>query len=294
MWLFFISRLRLLFTVSLLLLLTACEKEPEEKTVSSEPKGPISLVYVEWASEIASTHVMKALLTSVGYNVSIKPVTADEMWKSVGSGTADAMVAAWLPSTHAHYLEQNRAGINDFGPNLTGTRIGLVVPSSLPINSITELNSMVTELEGKIIGIDPGAGLMKKTRLALKEYQLNFELMEGSGTTMTQALTEAINNSKPIVVTGWTPHWKFAKFDLKYLADPKGIYGKQEFIHTIARKGLQTDKPQAAAILNAFEWTPADIAQVMVWINSGMTPEKSAERWLSANKEKVAKWLPKN
>ncbi|WP_163833117.1 glycine betaine ABC transporter substrate-binding protein [Spartinivicinus ruber] len=294
MWLFPIYLLRILITVSLLLLVTACGEEPEEKAVPIEPKGPLALVYVEWASEIASTHVIAALLSSYGYQVSIKPVSADVMWKSVAEGSADAMVAAWLPSTHAHYLQQHQAQVDDYGPNLKGTRIGLVVPSNLPINSITELNSMTNELSGQIIGIDPGAGLMKKTHQAITEYGLNYQVIEGSGATMTKALSTAINSNKPIVVTGWTPHWKFAKFDLKYLADPKGVYGKQEFIHTIARKGLKTEKPEAAYILDTFEWTPTDIAQVMVWINSGMTPEESAKRWLSTNKKKVALWLPKS
>ena len=36
---------------------------------------------------------------------------------------------------------------------------------------------------------------------------------------MTQALSDAIANEEPIIVTGWNPHWKFAAFDLKYLED---------------------------------------------------------------------------
>lgn len=200
MWLLHLPSLHALVTLILIFSLTGCGEEPKEEKAPQEPKGSIKLVYVEWASEIASTHVIKELLSSHGYQVTIKPVSAEVMWKSVGEGNADAMVAAWLPSTHAHYLEQNKAGVEDFGPNLTGTRIGLVVPSNMPINSITELNSMATALEGKIIGIDPGAGLMKKTQRALKEYQLNFQLIDGSGSIMTKALTEAINNKKPIEI----------------------------------------------------------------------------------------------
>ena len=37
---------------------------------------------------------------------------------------------------------------------------------------------------------------------------------------MTAALKSAIANDEEIAVTGWTPHWMFARWDLKYLDDP--------------------------------------------------------------------------
>ena len=61
---------------------------------------------------------------------------------------------------------------------------------------------------------------------------------------MTAALKRAYDAEEPIIITGWTPHWKFAKFDLKYLEDPKGSYGGEEEIHTIARLGLAEDFPE--------------------------------------------------
>ena len=54
---------------------------------------------------------------------------------------------------------------------------------------------------------------------------------------MTVALGQAIKNNEDIVITGWSPHWMFAKYDLKYLADPKGTMGGEEAIHTMARQG---------------------------------------------------------
>lgn len=56
---------------------------------------------------------------------------------------------------------------------------------------------------------------------------------------MTSTLAKAIKDKRPIVVTGWTPHWMFTKFDLKFLEDPKGSFGKAENIHTIVRKDLK-------------------------------------------------------
>lgn len=152
--------------------------------------------------------------------------------------------------------------------------------------------SVGEQVDYKIIGIDPGAGLMKATEKAMNEYDLkDWELVEGSSAAMTAALTKAYENQKPIIVTGWTPHWMFSKFDLKYLEDPKGVFGQDEQIHTIVRKGLKEDQPSAYAFLDKFEWTPADMEQVMLDIQNGKSPEEAAADWVQNHEEKVNQWV---
>ncbi|KAB2338492.1 glycine/betaine ABC transporter [Cytobacillus depressus] len=151
--------------------------------------------------------------------------------------------------------------------------------------------SVGESVDYKIIGIDPGAGIMKATEAAVKEYELNdWDVVEGSGAAMTATLKKAYAKKEPIIITGWTPHWKFSKFDLKYLEDPKGVYGGEENINTIARLGLAEDHPSAYKFLNQFHWTADEMADVMVKITDGEDPEKAAKAWVEANADKVAKW----
>lgn len=148
------------------------------------------------------------------------------------------------------------------------------------------------QVSHQIIGIDPGAGIMQSTAEALKVYDLkDWKLVESSGAAMTAALDKAYKSKKPIIITGWTPHWMFAKYELKYLADPKGVYGGDEQIHTIVKKGLKEEAPQAYTFLDRFEWTPEDMAKVMVDIQSGTKPEAAAEAWVKANTAKVDAWV---
>ena len=238
----------LLLALCVMLAAIGCsrDQEGEEGTEARQEKGDIKLAYVEWSSEVASTNVVRVVLENQGYDVEIVPVSGAAMWQSVASGDADGMVAAWLPTTHGHYLEELQDQVVNLGPNLEGTKIGLVVPSYVTINSITELNDNADKFDGKIIGIDPGAGLMSKTEKVMSAYNLDdFKLIAGSGATMTGALQDAINNDKWIVVAGWTPHWKFGRWDLKYLDDPKNVYGGAEQISTIVRQGLKEEMPEA-------------------------------------------------
>ncbi|MEF7565713.1 MULTISPECIES: glycine betaine ABC transporter substrate-binding protein [Bacillus] len=144
----------------------------------------------------------------------------------------------------------------------------------------------------KITGIEPGAGIMSATNKALEEYDNleDYTLVESSSAAMAAELDNAIKDEEPIIVTGWTPHWMFAKYDLKYLEDPKGIYGEAEKIETFTRKGLEEDQPSAYKVLDQFFWTNDDIGEVMVAIQEGTDPAEAADTWVKDNSDKVAEW----
>jgi glycine betaine/proline transport system substrate-binding protein len=277
-----------------------------------QEKPTVRLAYVEWSSEIASTNLVKVVIEEeLGYTCEITAMRADEMWKAVAKGEVDAMVGAWLPSTHGHYLEQFGEQVLDLGPNLEGTRTGLVVPQVAPgrqtarsglqnepyitIDSIPEIKEHVDKFRGRIIGIDPEAGIMRQTREAMKVYGLeNMELISGSEISMTAELANAIRKLDWVIVTGWMPHWKFARYRLKFLDDPEKVYGGEEAIHTLVREGLKEDMPEIYAFLDNFYWTPEGMEQLMLWIEEqkGVYPEDSARRWMSYHREKVQEWLP--
>ncbi|WP_077617370.1 glycine betaine ABC transporter substrate-binding protein [Bacillus sinesaloumensis] len=151
--------------------------------------------------------------------------------------------------------------------------------------------SVGESVEYEIIGIDPGAGIMKATASAIDEYGLEeWTLVEGSGAAMTAALKKAYDKEEPIIITGWTPHWKFSAFDLKYLEDPKGVYGGEEFIHSIGRLGLNEDLPGVHKLLSQFKWEAADMEEIMVDIQDGEDPKEAAAKWIESNSDKVAQW----
>ncbi|SFH72364.1 glycine betaine ABC transporter substrate-binding protein [Modicisalibacter xianhensis] len=264
-------------------------------TVQAQDKGTVELAYVEWASEVASTNVVRAVLEQMGYEVDMSSLSAAAMWQAVAYGDADAMVAAWLPTTHENYYEQTKEQVVDLGANLEGTKLGLVVPAYTDITSIDQLDDKADAINGEIVGIDPGAGLMGLTEDVIEEYGLgDIQLQSGSGATMTAALQAAINNQEDIVVTGWTPHWMFARWDLKYLEDPKNVYGGAEEIHTIVRQGLKEDMPEVHALLDNFSWTPEQMGEVMLMNQEeGSDPYENAKQWVEENPDIVSEWMGK-
>lgn len=153
-------------------------------------------------------------------------------------------------------------------------------------------NTVGGQVGYRIVGIDPGAGLMAAAARAINDYGLqDWTLLEGSGTAMTAALATAYKNKEPIIVTGWTPHWMFAKYDLKYLEDPKKSFGGSEEIHTIARLNLENDEKSAYRFLDRFSWKPSDMEKVMVRIYEGAQPETAAAEWVKDHPDLVDGWL---
>lgn len=267
----------------------------------TEDMGEVSIAYVEWDRARAITHVAGEILDRAGFDVEINSVANAAMWQSVAVGDSDALLAAWLPVTHsAFYGEEGQFTdqVVDLGPNYTGARLGLVVPSYVDEDSIEDLVANASAYDGEIVGIDPGAGMMAATEEAINDDTLGlgtFELIEGSDATMVAALEDAIENEQPIVVTGWAPHIKFARFDLKILEDPAGIYGGSETINTIVREDLESDNPMAFSFFDQFDWQQAEdelISRTMVLIDQGMSPEDAAAQAVSENVDLVNSLLP--
>jgi glycine betaine/proline transport system substrate-binding protein len=251
----------------------------------------VTIGYVLWDSEIASTNVIGLVMEEAGYDVEMVAVDAGPLYQAVANGDVDFTVSAWLPATQANYWETYGDDIVLVRKNLEGAKIGLVVPTYVTIDSIDEMNSVTDQFDGKITGIEPGAGIMQNTEDAIAEYGLEYELVPSSSAGMAAELTKAYNDGDWIVVTGWTPHWKFARFDLKYLDDPKGVFGGEEYIGTLARLGLETDKPGVYEILTRFSWTAADMESVMLDIEGGMDEKEAAQKWIDANPDAVAEWI---
>lgn len=274
-------------TISASILLAACGGSTTEK---EDSLGKINLAYVEWDTEVASTHVVGQVLEEIGYDVSLTPLDNAIMWEAVSKGEADAMVAGWLPATHAAQLEKYGDDLVSLGENLSGAKIGLVVPSYMDVDSIADLTN---EANSTITGIEPGAGIMMASEEALKAYPnlKSWSLLPSSSGAMTVELSQAIENKEDIIVTGWSPHWKFASYDLKYLEDPEGVFGGVETINTFVRKGLEETVPEAYKVLDAFHWTAEDMEEVMLDINGGTKPKEAASKWIKENRALVDEWI---
>lgn len=256
----------------------------------------VSIGYVDgWSDSVATTHVAAEVIKQkLGYDVDLKPVATGIMWQGVATGKLDAMLSAWLPVTHGEYWAKNKDKVVDYGANFKEARIGLIVPEYVKATSVADLKGS-DEFKQKIVGIDAGSGVMLKTDQAIKDYDLTgYKLQASSGAAMTSELGRAYAKHQPIVVTGWVPHWMFAKWKLKFLDDPKGVYGAAETVNSIGSKELEGKAPEVAQFLRKFSWQSKDeIGEVMLAIQDGAKPDAAAKDWVAKHPDRVAEWTAK-
>lgn len=153
--------------------------------------------------------------------------------------------------------------------------------------------SVSEEMDYTITGLEPGAGQTELNDQAIDEYEnlAGWEQQTSSTGAMLSALDEAYKNEEPIMITAWSPHFMFAKWDIKYLEDPKGIFGEEIYAATLVREGLQDEMPTAYTVMEQFNWDISEVdAALLKAEEEGFEMDEIAQQWIDENEETVAVW----
>ncbi|MGD8710125.1 MAG: glycine betaine ABC transporter substrate-binding protein [Ectothiorhodospiraceae bacterium] len=264
---------------------------------SATAADPVKIGWTAWSDAEFVTKLAKQIIEDrMDRDVKLVQTDIAPQYQGVATGSIDFMMMSWLPSTHADYMDKVGDKVVDLGILYGYARLGWVVPNYVPkseLNSIEDLkkDSVREKLDGTITGIDPGAGLTRLSKQALDDYGLDgYNLQISSGAGMTAALDRAVKRDEWIVVTGWSPHWMFGKYDLRYLKDPKGTLGSYERIHAIARQGFYQENPDVALMISRM-YLPIDMLQSAMFDAQDTTYEKAVDEFIKSHPKMVDYWV---
>ncbi|ROP54310.1 ABC transporter permease/substrate binding protein [Streptomyces sp. PanSC9] len=258
----------------------------------------IKIGYIPWDEGIASTFLWKELLEERGFKVTTTQYAAGPLYTGLATGQLDFETDSWLPTTHAEYWRKYGKQLDDLGKWYGPTSLELTVPSYVKdVNSLADLKTHASEFGGKIVGIEPSAGMMgllKDKVLGAYGLKGDYEVIDGSTPAMLAELKRAYAKKQPVVVTLWSPHWAYSDYGLKKLKDPKGAWGKGDGVHTLAREGFAADNPEVGRWLQDFSMTEKQLTSLEARIQkAGKGKEQDAVRdWLKRNPGLVDKWAP--
>ena len=252
----------------------------------------VKITYPDWPEGVVLTNLAAVVLEEkMGHTVELTLAEPAAIYDSVAAGEQDVYLDAWLPFTHASYWKEHSFSLERLGTIIEQTRVGLAVPSYVDITNINQLNDNRELFGGKIIGIEVDAGLTKMTKRAINEYELDFTQVSAGTDAMTTALDKAIAANKPIVVTGWTPHWMFARYDLKMLVDTKNVY-QPDGIRKFARPGFAEDQPDANRFLERFALTEDQLNALLLEVHDSQSSAKEVTRkWMMDHPEIIEAWI---
>ena len=268
--------------------------------VASGAQAQDDTIEIGWTAWSDAEFVTKLASRLIDENTdkSVELIQTDiaPQYQGIETGDIDAMMMAWLPATHEDYYENVATGVENLGVLYNGARLGWVVPDYIPedeLSSLSDLSkdSVQDKLDGTITGIDPGAGLTQLSETAIDEYGLDdYTLQTSSGAGMTAALDRAVNRDEWIVATGWSPHWKFGAYDLRYLEDPEGVLGGPERVHILAREGFDADYPEISQVLSRMYLSLEKLQSYMFEAREG-SYEEAITRFIDDNPEQIEYWL---
>lgn len=264
----------------------------DQKNAGQGDKPTITIGQVPFEQEWIPLHIIKIVAEELGYATEIQEGDVGVVFLGLSRGDIDIYPDVWLPTVHASYMEKYKGQVELLSTLYKNAPNGWAVPTYVNIESIDQLKGKSEAFGGQVIGIEPGAGMMETSAKTIKEYNLDYTLVEGSTPAMLATVKKAVQNEKPIVFLAWRPHTMFQDFDIKLLKDSKGIWTADD-VKIGANKGLKEKAPDLYKFLTKFQISIDEVEAMLVEMNKGKKVDKLAEEWINTNRDKVDKWLEK-
>ncbi|EJM81991.1 ABC-type proline/glycine betaine transport system, periplasmic component [Pseudomonas sp. GM74] len=254
----------------------------EEKT--------ITMGTLTWEDLTPITGITKKVLEDSGY--SVKVIEFSEWGIAYAALTkGDIQVLASQTDYAANdYWNKNKNRLEKLSPVSYGLYQAIAVPKYVDIDSIEQLNDNAEKFGNKIIGIEPGSGLMNDASKAVKDYGIKLQLLEGSTAAMTAALKSAVDRKEWVAVTVWEPSWMAQKFDLKFLKDPKGVFPPPQGYYWIGHKDFSKEYPRAREVMASVYVPISDITAINGEVKDGKTMEQAIQGWTDGHADLLKRW----
>ena len=250
-------------------------------------KGTITIGFLpSWTDGLSTAYLLQDQLGKMGYDVKMQTLSdAGPLYAGLSQGDVDIFPSAWPEVTQKAYMDQYKVSIEDLGTYYGNARLTIAVPTYSDIDSIDQLKGNASTFGGKIIGIEPGAGLTAQTQKMMPEYGLDgeYQLVTSSTAAMLTELKSATEKKQDIAVTLWRPFWANSAFPVKDLKDPKGAMGKPEGLHFLGAKGFAEKHPEVAEMIGKIKLDDAQYGSLedMVVNRFGEGKEPQAiDKWI--------------
>jgi glycine betaine/proline transport system substrate-binding protein len=254
----------------------------------------ISLADIGWTDNEVQNAVFANLATQLGYTAKATLYSEEVMYAGMKDGKIDVFLDDWTPSMDSITAPYEKAKqIDVYGPDLTGAKYTLVVPTYLyneGLKSFADIQKFGPQLDYKMYGIEPGndgnehmLDMIKNNKFGLGK----FTLVQSSEAGMLSEVSRKYPGKKAIVFLGWEPEPMNVTYSIQYLSGGDAYFGPNEGEATIyvnTRPGYAAECPNVAKLLKQFNLSiDAENAMMYDIQIKGQSADAVAAAWLKAH-----------
>lgn len=289
-------------TISTLLIATTLAFGITFNPAAAAGNSVVSFGVPPWPGEYVKAAAARQILDTLGYETKQFEGAGPFLMNSVAQGQPDVYMAVWRPVNNGVIEPLLQSGdVVLLNTNVANAKYNIVVPQYVwdaGVHSIADLHKYADKFDHTIYGIEVGNVGNKLMIDAIHDdtYNLSgWHVMASSTAGMLAQAAKSISEHEWIAFLGWKPHWMNVRFDLKYLKDPKNLWGPnggQNAIQTVANKQFVQAHPNVTRFLKQMDvGSQTQSNWIYDYAYKNQPADKVARNWIRSHRDRVATWL---
>jgi len=284
-----------------------------------------------WPSVLVTAHVLKvAMENNLGLEVELQSATNPVVFEAMDSGSMHVHPEVWLPNqTNLNdKFVKDKKTVRQNPNGVAGDQAMCVTKSTAERTGIVNLTDLTDPEMAKNFDTD-GDGMgeiwigaagwastnVEKVRAKSYGYDATMTLKEMDESLALAEVDSAVSKEEDIVFFCYTPHHMFALHELVILKEPAhdaagwnviqptddpewlskssaGMAWNSAYLHIHYASALETDQPEAAAMLSKAAFDTSTIsAMTYAVVVEKADPAEFAAKWVAENADAVDSWL---
>ncbi|WP_138419703.1 glycine betaine ABC transporter substrate-binding protein [Aquibacillus sediminis] len=278
------------------ILLGACGAEENGEDNNGAENGDtendtvITIGNAPYDYETPPIEITKLIAEEYGYEVEVMEGDVAFMFLSLTQNDVDIWPGVW-PEIHQTYLDKFDGEFEMGSTIYDEAPTGWAVPTYVEADTIGELVGNEEMVNGKLIGFEPGSGMMLTTEEVIEAHGLDLEVVSGTMASMMAEVDYAVSQEEPILFLGWRPHTMFRNYDLKVLEDEEGIWGVDSQDWGVSND-FKDKAPEIYNFVNNFEMSIEEVEEYLYNNqDEGKDATELAQQWIDDNRSDIDAWL---
>lgn len=267
-------------------------KKAEAMLAAPQGDNEIRLVCPMWPDSALATFIAKQSLIYLGYNAVFIERDFSIVYRDVGLGKADIAMNGWAVLKPLMLDEGERVEI--LPPWYTRAVVGLAVPDYVDSNIKSIADLAKTDIfKNRIFALPMNDRVTAGAIDAMKQYNLQYRVIPNEGNGIYEVTDNFTSRKEPIVITMGNPNGVVLKHHLRFLDDPKNVFGGVDGIYKVVSSMLNLRHPEVYNFFYNFQLGVDETNAMLLEYSDGKSLDDIAKAWVATHHDLIVSWKNK-